>query len=290
MATNILPFGVNPILMIVTLLSLVLAVYMFSYTMRIKKTSPIGTVEAQCKDSGNPMIKVNDPTGKFEVYEGKLEKSTTPAYKGKNAGLQIRADLLNKTDVEWTPARVPMYPYYTDFHFITSSKGGRALITAIEYVRENYPQLDFINSDLEIIEAIFSSSDALEHDCKILLSTFEQDESVLIDGTDEEGNVIEEDIQNPNYMDVEKLKSIFEEIKKDIPNLPLRKGFLSMKQAMALIPEGTTAQEMSRYGDEILKGERMNNTDNYQKLLMWMGFAGMPIALAVIAFIASKVL
>lgn len=290
MASSFLPVDTNIVLFLVTVVSAIVAIIMFNKYANVRANSPIGVVEAQCKDSGNPMIKVVDPTGKFEVYEGITKETRDVAFKKPGVrGLQVRPDLLNKVECEWTPARVPMYSYDTDFHFVTNSKAGRALVTSVEYVRKKYPQLSFITDDLEIIEAIFTDADALEDDCRTFLKAYEQDTEKTVKVVTETGEEVLT-TENPERLTAEELKDIFEEMKKDIPNIPLKKGYVSMKQAMSLIPEGTTAQEMARYGDEILKGERMNNGEDYKKLMMWVAAASIPLGIVAIVFLAAKVM
>lgn len=67
---------------------------------------------------------------------------------------------------------IPTLDYFLPYLFPTSIRSAAALVQTRDYVREHYPNLDWIEDDLDIMKLIFSSNKYLLEDCKQTVTAY----------------------------------------------------------------------------------------------------------------------
>ena len=137
------------------------------YYTKIKKWAPEAQVIAYCRKNGNPLIE-SVGGGRVLLSVGKKTDKGDILFKTDDGSTRIDSRVLGREPPSIARGGLQWLHYSRRFPFNTSPETACALISIIEHVRTNYPELGFIG-DTDIIKLVSTPAPDIEHDCSAFI-------------------------------------------------------------------------------------------------------------------------
>ena len=269
-----LPFGLNIIVVAVSILILIFSVFAAITAIKARRSDRIYYLRNKAKELNLPIIKVVDLSGYSVSVLGIVDEKVNDIYfDDKRLSLRVRPSFLDVAE-PMIDDGVKTYIYFGQWYYPTGVVGLTCLIDVIDIIRKEITELAFITDGLAIILATtVYEGDVLKNNLKSLLKDYEQEEFLLdddgnliqettieerpligVDGeeltVDDTGDVLMEEYdallfdakgfpvykKNPNVIDETNLLELFKRAKNIVYSNNIRGGFLPIRRAAALIP------------------------------------------------------
>ncbi|MFA5248754.1 MAG: hypothetical protein WC415_06125 [Patescibacteria group bacterium] len=282
MSTSILPYGLNMIIVLISVGIAMIGLFCLYGAFARRKADRIMYMRQKAKDENIPIIVVVDNAGYGISALGIADEREDIYFKDKKLSLRVRPSFLDIAE-PLTLDGIKTYIYPASWFFPIGVKGLTCLTDVVEIIRKDIPQLNFITDDLALImgTCVYEGR-TLEENCKSFISEYEQskylmksgkpvqktemEERVLIDDeTDEE--ILDEFMQpqiervevpifdendnpvyelNPDYVDASELLRLMQEAREIVMAHDIRSGPLKIKTAMSLIPGRADGHTLNR--------------------------------------------
>lgn len=166
---------------VLIMLILTLGLYYFAdFYMRMKRDAPGAKVQVEAKKRRLPIVKMVDAAATNIDFVGAKGDEKDIKYLAKESiGLYIDPAISGGAPSDRTINGIPVYTYFINSSFPQDSRASFALVAAVKYIRENYPELDFITDDRKLITLLFTPATDLIHDCTQLIHLFEPSEDSI---------------------------------------------------------------------------------------------------------------
>ena len=273
MATPILPYGLNFIVVIIASFALVVATFILYSAIKVRNADKYAHMQRKAKELNVPIIKTVDLSGAAISALGIVDDKQEDIYfDDKRISLRVRPSFLDVAEPIYEDG-VKTYYYFGKWYYPTGIKGLTCLIDVVDIIRETLPDLNFLDDDLVLImTSTVYEGDALRFNVKQLLQDYEQSEYLLdedgspirkteiieqvvigVDGEelldDDDEPIIEEvevDCEDENGLPVYKdnlnritenrLLELLKQAKQIAYDSELRSGFVPIRRAASLIP------------------------------------------------------
>ena len=273
MATPILPYGLNFIVVIIASFALVVATFILYSAIKVRNADKYAHMRRKAKELNVPIIKTVDLSGAAISALGIVDDKQEDIYfDDKRISLRVRPSFLDVAEPIYEDG-VKTYYYFGKWYYPTGIKGLTCLIDVVDIIRETLPDLNFLDDDLVLImTSTVYEGDALRFNVKQLLQDYEQSEYLLdedgspirkteiieqvvtgIDGEelfDEDDEPIIEEVEvdcedehglpiykdNLNRITENRLLELLKQAKQIAYDSELRSGFVPIRRAAALIP------------------------------------------------------
>lgn len=303
-----LPSGLSLIWIAFGLIIMMVGVLAYLSASKKQKEDKHVFTRRTAKEKNLPVIEVIDLAGHCESYIGEVDEKDDIMFKDSPIGLQIRPNALEgATPIEYDGVRT--YSYFANMYYPTNKRNMFVLASYVDKFRELYPELDFIDDDLEISCILLSSDgEALKYNCGKILKEYEQAEYLEdeygnpVQATetvkremkneegyflsDEKGERLYEEVEEPMYdedgnpvylenaslIDENELYRIIKEAKIKLGKYEVRSGFINYQRAVQLIPMSLNGVNMDRIIQITKKKmEMLSQKDEYS----WLKYVGM---------------
>lgn len=216
----------------------------------IKRDAPEAAIYALARKKHLPIMRIVDKSGREELYVAKKDKKGDIDFYNKkfsDLGIFIDPRVLSEVPEDRTHDGIPIYHYSIDLAVPVSNKNVRAFTTILQFVRKQYPQLNFLD-DLSLIEIIATQRDDLVHDC---------------------GNYVDE---YETEMSLDELVSTIVEIQDKASIMPVASGFFSYTEAFKNIPTAMLPQDINQIIMWVYRKARKDVKSDAERLIQY-GFA-----------------
>lgn len=273
MATSILPYGLNLVVVIVAAFALVVATFILYSAVKVRNADKYAHMRRKAKELNIPIIKTVDLSGAAISALGVVDDKQEDIYfDDKRISLRVRPSFLDVAEPIYEDG-VKTYYYFAKWYYPTGIKGLTCLIDVVDIIRETLPDLNFLDDDLVLImTSTVYEGDALRFNAERLLQDYEQSEYLLdedgspirkteiqvqqvigLDGEDlldEYDEPVMEDVEvecendfglpiykeNTNRITENRLLELLKQAKQIAYDSELRSGFIPIRRAAALIP------------------------------------------------------
>lgn len=313
LAGNVLPSGINIVFIMVAFMIAIVGAIALLAAHKKKKESMLMYMIEEAKERDLPIIVPLDLAGHGSAYLGTFDDPADIKFEGIPFGLQIRPSLLEKAypislfGVRW-------YFYVGNMYYPSNFKDAFVLSFIMEEFRKHYPQANFIDNSIEIINMLcVDNAEDLRYNAGLAIETYEQEEYAI----DEHGNYIPETIETdvpvlddngeetgeyetitepkynnmgePVYLKNDKLVTeadlygIIKRAKETIFNKKMRSGFVHVKDAVNLIPfsmDGLIMDRIVKITEQKVEARLAN-----EKGMPWWAI----LVIAIFAIIAGSI-
>jgi len=302
-----LPFSFpNELLYLLGAIILIVGIGYIYYTQKQQKKIDdyYAYLRDQCKTKNLPMIDVVDLSGNAESYVGEIEEDSDIRFMERRAGLQIRPKFLEKCTPIYKNG-VREYTYHANMYYPINKTHMFVFAQRVEDFRRLYPQLNFIDDDLEISTLLDEDGEELKYDCSKIVQEYEQSDYILdeyglpipamevvygeqlvdVDGElifDEEGEPVYEEFEqqstnengdleykkNEHKIDESELFRLIKEAKIKLATTKVRPGFIDYRRALALFPvalDGLQVNRLIQLTQQKMDMRKIDNTEKYLK-------------------------
>jgi hypothetical protein len=220
------------------------------YYISIKRDAPEAAVYALARKKHLPIMRIVDKSGREELYVAKKDKEGDLDFynkKFKDLGIFIDPRVLSEVPEDRTHDGVPIYHYSIDLSVPISNKNVRAFTTILGFVRQQYPQLNFLD-DLSLIEMIATPRDNLAHDCANYIDDYESE------------------------ITLEELVETIVAIQDKASIMPIESGFFSYSEAFKNISTAMLPQDINQIIMWVYRKARKDVKFDTERLIQY-GFA-----------------
>jgi len=279
------PAYVLGMLVLISLAVTFIFAYFFS---DMKKFAPEAIVLKEARKKHLPILMAHDAAGRCEFMVGRKKKKGDITYETDAYGIYIDQRIQGMPPEDRFKDGVPIYHYATNFSFPISDKNARSLVTIINYVRKEYPQLGQIN-DLEIIELLGTDADELVHDCQnickeydLKTDDFSVDPDFMFDATS--GKTEREKNQLILYALANEMSRLIHKIQDEVSVIPAKPGYFSYTHAFKLIPSAFLSQDVHQLKMLLERMVRKEQGAAMMQLMAWGTFILMVLIGAGVAY------
>lgn len=189
MTTSLLPYGLNTVVVAVSAVVLVIALFMVYSAIKVRNGDKYAHMRRKAQELNLPIIKTVDLSGAAVSALGIVDTKQEDIYfDDKRISLRVRPSFLDVAEPIYEDG-IKTYYYFGKWYFPTGIKGLTCLVDVVDTIRANIPDLNFIDDDLALImTTTVYEGDALRFNAGRLLQDYEQSEYLL----DEDGSPIQE--------------------------------------------------------------------------------------------------
>lgn len=141
--------------------------WLFMYYSKITKWAPEAKIIADCRKNGKPLVE-SVGGGRVVLSAGKKADSGDILFKTDDGAVRIDSRVLGRDPPSIARGGLQWLHYSRRFAFNTSPETSCALISIIDHVRADYPELNFIG-DTDVIKLISTPAPDIEHDCSAFI-------------------------------------------------------------------------------------------------------------------------
>lgn len=241
-------------------------IYFLMYWLDMRSKNPELHVFNTARNKPFPdVVSMVDLSGRHLFFNAVKDKPYDVKLKKDDYGLLLDSRLASKRPKSRLEDGTSIMYYGTNFHFPIDPNGARAVVQLITKIRKEFPKINFIRDDIVPLELLTKSGDDLLHDAGTVLEMYPYEEG-------------EARIRTP-----EELVETIEEIKGKLKEWRVEPGFFSMKDALSLLPIGTTSSDMKR----AVTIEKINTQNELGKPLEWWKELSGPFMLMVGAIVVT---
>jgi len=249
------------------------------HVLNIRKNAPEAEVYAKARKKNLPIIRITDTSEREELAVGVKERKGDISFDSKRVepyGIYLDPRILGIAPETRTKDGVQIFHYSTNLSLPLGSKNARGLLSIIRYVRDQYPELNFLD-DSELIELIGTSRDDLYHDAKNYIDEYEPE-------------ILSKNPGDATDMKTEELVELIEDIQDETNTLPVDTGFYSYAEAFKKIPTAMLPQDINQLIMWVYRKARKDIRWDAERLMMYamavvMVLAGVGVTIYILSIV-----
>lgn len=129
----------------------------------LKRYAPDILVRSACSRNKTTLGSITDLAGTKVEFECRTDNDSPGLTK--NPHTLVNPNLVSTRQRGRLPNGIPTLDYVLPYHFPFAKTDALALVQTRDYIRKNYPQLNWIEDDLDVIMLVFSNSKYLFDNC-----------------------------------------------------------------------------------------------------------------------------
>ena len=264
---SLLPVQITWVLIGLFLISILINYRLINDYLYMRRNVPEALVFLNARQQRKDVSMVIDNANVADMYvTTKVDKGDVEFDDKGKLGVQIDPAVLSGVEAIRTRSGISIWEYPVNFYFPVGNKGKRGILSIVDHVRKEHPDLNFIHNDLVVIELLHYPANHLEYNCKKIVK----------------GYLDIDDVEEIKERASELVEEI-EQIKSEVPTLKLKSGFYSSRKALNAIPIGSTAPDIARIIKVVKNMAEHSGWDDIPKWLVGscMIMAGFVVVLVV---------